>query len=541
MSRWVAAVGVVVAASGCMPQTSKRSHAPPAQPAPYLTQRLPNGHFARPLAPPPPVAAPQYRRTHLLGAALAQAGAWWAHGQPTGWTNVYGLPVPLVPGLTTPVGPTPAPAPAGMPAPAAAAPATGPGVCGEVNVGGRAIPLDCAPASYGIVPGAQRAVVSRGWLGRGKGFVGASELPDVVDHRQNATEGPVRDQGRVGACTAFSFATAVDHALAVASGRPQAVSAMHVWSRYHRPYMSGAAGGNKGRGLSTEASWPYDERKACSWFSDCDSSCGRRLGVRCGGPSRSEVRAADGRAKFEVTNITELDVRNMHELKEVLAKGRDIWFAMHVDRRFDRLEKGGIVRDLRYERRVGHAMVLSGYQVEPDGTYFLIHNSWGRGWGNDGYAWIHERTLERNLKTAYLVDAAPIGAAPPAPGKKPAPPPEPKREKETVCQGGLLPDSVTGECVPPCDDGSPRAGGACPVASQCPAGKVNLFGFCVPAPRPQQNRDRGTGIQWQCGAGGCTYVVPGGVAGCSVPVCMVSCAAPRFVLTAGPNGLECSE
>ncbi len=485
------------------------------------------------------MTVPAFHAVPLWGGSGAQARPGWsAAGSPplpAGWTNVLGFPLPAIPGWTVPQH--------GAAPPAAPAATSGGGSCGDVTVGGVTIPLDCAGPGWGLVPGAARAVIGRSWFRNGKGFAGASALPAVVNHRQNDTEGPVRAQGRVGACTAFSFATAVDHEIARATGRPGAVSALHVWSRYHRPVMESAAVGNRGRAVASEASWPYDERRACSWYQYCREGCGPSLGVSCREPDAGEVSAADARADVDITRVTRLDETDMDELKEVLAKGRDVWFSMFVDRRFESLERGAVVRDLDYVRRSGHAMVLAGYQTEPDGTYFLVHNSWGRDWGDGGYAWIHERTLARNVIGAFLVDARPAGGVqptPPAAPKPPAPPPEPER-KETTCAGDLTPDSVTGECVPPCADGSPRAGSVCPVESQCAPGEVNLFGLCVPAPRRQRSADPSTGIRWMCGASGCTYIVPGGQAGCRFAACMVSCAAPRYVLVSGPNGLSCSE
>jgi hypothetical protein len=70
---------------------------------------------------------------------------------------------------------------------------------------------------------------------------------------------------------------------------------------------------------------------------------------------------------------------------------------------------------------------------------------------------------------------------------------------------------------------------------------VNIFGFCVTAPKQGFGQDAATGVKHGCGAGGCTYVVPRGSAGCNLPVCVKSCPSPKYLLTAGPLGLGCSE
>ena len=38
-------------------------------------------------------------------------------------------------------------------------------------------------------------------------------LPDTVDHRADNYEGPIKNQGAVGSCTAFSLSTVMDNAI----------------------------------------------------------------------------------------------------------------------------------------------------------------------------------------------------------------------------------------------------------------------------------------------------------------------------------------
>ena len=180
-----------------------------------------------------------------------------------------------------------------------------------------------------------------------------------------------------------------------------------------------------------------------------------------------------------------------------------------------------------------HAMVIAGYTVRPSGTYFLLHNSWGEAWGDRGYAWVHEKTLEMNLVAAYLVDAEPWN---PSLGDVP-----PRQERLSQCSNGLLPDSITGQCTPPCADGSARHNAACPDLNDCPAGYVNLYGACVVAAPNVHGLDPSTGLVWACAAGGCVYGVPLGALGCMFPWCSMACPSPRFRLSYGPLGVLCTE
>jgi hypothetical protein len=182
----------------------------------------------------------------------------------------------------------------------------------------------------------------------------------------------------------------------------------------------------------------------------------------------------------------------------------------------------------------GHALVLAGYAHLPHGTYFLTHNSWGAAWGDGGYAWIHEATLQRWAREVVAVDAEPLERDEAS---------RPRRLRaETTCAGSLVPDSIRGTCAPACLDGSPRHDGVCPVAGQCPPGYVNLVGACVVAAPKATGKDPSTGIAWQCGAGGCSYELPRAVdPACTGASCRAACPAPDFRLAQMGDKLVCIE
>ena len=67
---------------------------------------------------------------------------------------------------------------------------------------------------------------------------------------------------------------------------------------------------------------------------------------------------------------------------------------------FFRFYKGGIIRADQFKNCgeiIDHTVLLVGYNEERDGTkYWILKNSWGEEWGEDGYF-----RLERGVNTTY--------------------------------------------------------------------------------------------------------------------------------------------
>jgi hypothetical protein len=253
----------------------------------------------------------------------------------------------------------------------------------------------------------------------------------------------------------------------------------------------------------------------------------------------------------------------------------------------------------------GHAMTAVGYRTDPlRGTYFLLKNSWSKEWGDQGYAWMSESTLMRNLDEAYVVEASAVAptitgapavpaipsipgipsipatptpatpstsATPTAPASAPSadpsgPPSDPgpspfpawplpipiaglpglpgaPSASDPGCGATQVADVLSGACVKPCSDGSAPFGGVCAIGGGCPKGFASILGLCVPA-APDKSGEGLDGIKYDCGLGGCVYSIPKGAHGCmTAGGCKKVCPAPRFLLASGatPAALVCSE
>jgi hypothetical protein len=279
-----------------------------------------------------------------------------------------------------------------------------------------------------------------------KSFI-AGPLPPFVDHRMTGLEGPVKNQGAVGTCTAVSLSTAMDHAIRK-MGRGDVVSALHVWSKYAVSSMGVAGDQTEGERIALEPSWPYDPAKACKMLRQPSASGDLDPQLR------AERTSADGAGRYTISAIEQLRSKpaDLDEMSAVLAGGDAVWASFSVDS--DAWTNGAMLAGAilpEYEQRdsAGHAVVLAGYRVVGAGKQFLIHNSWGQKWGEGGYAWISGNMVMKHLRAAYKVRISDGGGGP---SPNPAP---------NGCPAGQAPDSVLGSCAPLCASGSAPAAGVC--------------------------------------------------------------------------------
>lgn len=284
-------------------------------------------------------------------------------------------------------------------------------------------------------------------------------VPPAVDHRTDGTEGPIKDQGAVGVCTAMSLSSAMDNQIR-RMGRQDVVSALHLWSKYGIPTMGDAGDKNVDQVLSLEPSWQYDPAKACKLSRDPMEPCAAAYHVVPGSASMdpviiAEKSRADSAGRYKLTGIEQLQSKpaNIDELSAVLAGGDDVWASFWVNDEAwkSRSLRDAVIPDYVTDSNVGHAVVLAGYRTMPDGTkQFLVHNSWSDRWGDRGYGWISQAMVTKYLRAAYKVKVGDANA-----------PSTPNQPSSSGCPAGQVKDAVSGQCAAPCSSGSAPAAGVC--------------------------------------------------------------------------------
>jgi hypothetical protein len=399
--------------------------------------------------------------------------------------------------------------------------------CGEVWSGTEHVPVECVdPSLHDKHPRAAKVVVPYEKMKEPM-----EKLPKMVDHHFDGTEGPVRKQGGP-QCTAFAFTTALDHAYAKWTGKPAELSVMQIWARYHRLEEKAAVDENVGDFVANESDWPYDAKVANSW-----DKCHKK-GGECGKPAdEARLKELDKHKVAEITKVEIIPATKLEILREKLAGGADVTIGLRLPSFALAGEPGAkyIVGSQKGAAKIGHETVLAGYAMTPHGTYYLIHNSWGNKWGDEGYAWIHEDLLKEYWLDSRIVipDVQPMEVA------------ELRHHAHNglmaKCEKDKAPDSISGMCAGKCPDGSPRHNNICAdeKKKECPEGQINLSGECVLS-APKESGTEGK-VRWECAPGGCTYEMPKGEAECKEEECQVSCPAPDFRLATTKRGLACVE
>ena len=204
----------------------------------------------------------------------------------------------------------------------------------------------------------------------------AAPTPQSADNRHLIVE--VMDQGDEGSCVANATAQALRAALVHAGLPPQPPPCpSRAWLYWLGRAEDGDPEADNGTspssvlqaahliGIAPDAAWPYVVG---------DLTPGDRLW----GIARKAVgqRLMSGYAR-----ITSTGAQRTADIKAALAGGHLVVFGTDVDSAFENLRPGDVWPGCRGGVLGGHALTVCGF----DPTTWLICNSWGSGWCDNGY------------------------------------------------------------------------------------------------------------------------------------------------------------
>jgi C1A family cysteine protease len=195
-------------------------------------------------------------------------------------------------------------------------------------------------------------------------------VPDSFDWRQHGAVTPVKDQGQCGSCWAFSTTGSVEGAWAIKQGNLVSLSEQQLVDCSKRYGNLGCKGGLMDSafeyvidsGLCTESSYPYT-----SGTSQASGTCQTCTSV------------------VHISKCYDVKPNDQLALKEVIAKVGPVSIAIEADTRLFQSYSSGVITSTSCGTNLDHGVLIVGYGVENGIKYWLVKNSWGSSWGDQGY------------------------------------------------------------------------------------------------------------------------------------------------------------
>eukprot|EP00825_Cyclidium_porcatum_P042998 TRINITY_DN5_c0_g4_i3.p1 TRINITY_DN5_c0_g4~~TRINITY_DN5_c0_g4_i3.p1 ORF type:complete len:379 (+),score=76.15 TRINITY_DN5_c0_g4_i3:102-1238(+) len=203
---------------------------------------------------------------------------------------------------------------------------------------------------------------------------GLKDLPSSVDWRTQGAVTPIKDQGQCGSCWAFSTVFSLEGIYALKNQKLLSFSEQQLVDC--SLLNLGCNGGNTGtamdyeqdHGTILESDYPYvAEKQSCE---------------------------ADKKTKvFYPKSHTKVQSKNNDELAQAVAQQP---VSVCIDASSDVFEyyTSGVIKDSSCGTSLDHCVGIVGYQNDESqgGPYWIVKNSWGTDWGEEGYVRILKQT-----------------------------------------------------------------------------------------------------------------------------------------------------
>lgn len=226
-------------------------------------------------------------------------------------------------------------------------------------------------------------------------------LPSGFDAREHwkdcASISLIRNQGECGSCWAFSSAEALADRICVAGGNANLTLSVQ--------YMIDNAKANSGcNGGFLDNAWKF-LRDTGTVLEKCDPKehCEYPASITCEPPSKSLLQADSCKKpvhyRAESAYAVAKPGQSAAMAREIMQSG-PIQAAFFVFQDFMAYEKGIYFRTSASGGMTGgHAIKIIGWGVEKEKKYWIVANSWGPNWGEDGFFRIQRGNNECGIES----------------------------------------------------------------------------------------------------------------------------------------------
>merc|ERR1712226_8720 len=194
---------------------------------------------------------------------------------------------------------------------------------------------------------------------------------DSVDWRTKNAVTPVKDQGQCGSCWTFSSTGALEGAHAIATGELLSFSEQQIvdCANVKHGYMSfGCNGGNQSvafkylekHNAELESVYKYTAKNGtCAYNKDSTTA-------------------------VDVSTYTNVTKNNVSQMKAAVA-AQPVSVSIEADKRVFQQYTSGIFDSADCGTKLDHAVLVVGYGTDNGTPYWIMKNSWGTVWGDQGY------------------------------------------------------------------------------------------------------------------------------------------------------------
>ncbi|RZC89288.1 hypothetical protein C5167_011755 [Papaver somniferum] len=183
-------------------------------------------------------------------------------------------------------------------------------------------------------------------------YENVTAVPSTMDWRKKGAVTQVKDQGQCGCCWAFSAVAAMEGITQLATGEDQGCEGGLMDDAFE--FIQ------ENRGLTTEANYPYN---------GVDGSCNTK---------KANTHAAS------INGYEDVPANNEASLLKAVSK-QPVSVAIDASGQDFQFYSNGVFTGT-CGTELDHGVTAVGYGTDSDGTkYWLVKNSWGTSWGEDGY------------------------------------------------------------------------------------------------------------------------------------------------------------
>lgn len=196
-------------------------------------------------------------------------------------------------------------------------------------------------------------------------FLEDNAIPTSVDWRKKGAVNPVQDQGQCGSCWAFSATSAIEGAHFIATGKLVKLAEQQFVDCAGGSYGNeGCNGGDETSAMQYAEKYPVELEDTYPYTGE-DGSC--------------EWTKSEG--VVTVKKVNRVTPNNSQQLMAAIAQVPTT-VAVEADTDFQ-FYNGGVLNNPDCGTDLDHAILAVGYDQK--GGYYIVRNSWGADWGEDGY------------------------------------------------------------------------------------------------------------------------------------------------------------